>query len=287
MKRSVAVTWASALLVITCLASADGAPRAKSKSSKATPGVVDPNAKKIDVFKAVDDRQVQMQVLAQGIGSAILTLTNSSEEPLNIEVPLALAAVPQVLKGMTAPQSLAVAVNPQWAAGVDKKARKTNVKMNKKPKAGDDDAKDEKKAGDKKDEEKDKEEKKGDSLVALVPLLPGATQQLPLFTLGLETPDKKLSPVAGAPYGLAELDKVTQAPEMKKLLEQYVQGKIPQNTAQILAWHYHGRLGWDQMASAGLAVGAPLEVAKQFAEIVEGRASAESAPQTTSKKKKR
>ena len=111
---------------------------------------------------------------------------------------------------------------------------------------------------------------------------------MPLFTLGLDTPDKKAPPVAGSPYALAELDKVSQAPELKKLLEQFVQGKVPQDTAQILAWHYHGRLDWDQMANSGLALAPQLEIAKQYAEIVEGRASPDTAPQPqTTKKKKR
>jgi hypothetical protein len=289
MKRRLAIFGSLALVCISWSA-LHAAPRASR--GKAPAFGVDPNAKKVDVFKATDDKQAAVQVMVQAPGSAILVLTNLTDQSLTIEVPLLLAAVPQVPQGANqayylatfgtpgAPQSLAIAVNPIWTAGVDKKSgsRKTNVKTNRKPR-GDDDAKDEKK-----DEEKDAkkdEAKKGDSSVALVPLAPGAVQQVPLFSLGLEMINKKLAPRVGSPYTLAELDKISQAPEMTKLMERYGKGEVPQGAAQILAWHYHGRLGWDEMANLGIET----EVAKHFADVVEGRAPAD-AP-TTGKKKRR
>lgn len=293
MKRRLAIFGSLALVCISWSA-LHAAPRA-SRGKPSAYGV-DPNAKKMDVFKAADDRQAAVQVIVQAPGTAVLALTNLTDQPLTIEVPLLLAAVPQVPQGANqayylatfgtpgAPQSLAIAVNPIWTAGVDKKAgsRKTSVKTNRKPK-GDDDAKDEKK-DEKKDEEKDAkkdEAKKGDSSVALVPLPPGAVQQVPLFSLGLEMINKKLAPRVGSPYTLAELDKISQAPEMTKLMEHYGQGKVPQGAAQILAWHYHGRLSWEEMANLGIDT----QAAKHFADVVEGRAPAD-AP-TTGKKKRR
>ena len=287
MKRRTAILCSLAFLVTSWPVAVQAAPRAKPKK-------VDANAKKMDVLKAVDDKQIEVQVVVQGPATALLTMTNLSENPLSIEVPLALGAVPNVPQGANeayylsafgttgAPQSLAIGVNPNWATGVDKKAgsRKTNVKTNKKAKDGDDEAKDEKK-GDDADTKKD-EAKKSDSLVAVVPLPPGATQQLTLSALGLE----RSKPRANIGfYRLAELDKVSMATELKKLLEQFVQGKIPADTAQILAWYYHGRHTWEEMATTALP--AQIEVAKQYADIVEGKAAPETAPAADSKKKKR
>lgn len=249
----------------------------------------------MDVLKAVDDKQIQVQVLANSFTTATIVLTNVSEGPLNIKVPLALAAVPQAAPQgvgqayyttafgtLGAPQPLAIGVSPLGSAGVSKRAgsRKTNVRPIKKTKAGDD-AKDEKK-DDEKDDKKD-DEKKTDSLEASVILLPGATHQLSVYSLGLDT---KKPQAARGPFTLAELDKVSQAPEMKKLLEHLVQGKLPASTAQILAWHYHGRLSWDEMESSPLINRVDLEAAKQYAGVIEGTAPAEPEP-TAGKKKKR
>jgi hypothetical protein len=289
MKRPAALLWALAFIFLSGPAVSQAAPR-----SRKAPNAADSQAKEMDVLKALDDKQIQVQVVANSISSAVMTLTNVSETPLNVKVPLALAAVPEpapqgVGQGyytaafgtLSAPQPLAIAVSPLGAAGVSKKAgtRKTNVKANKKPKAGDD-AKEEKK-DDEKDGKKD-EEKKTDSLEASVLLLPGASHQLSLFTLGL---DSKKQQAAYGPFQLAELDKVSQAPELKKLLELMVQGTIPRNTAQVLAWHYHGRLSWDELAASGVTP-VDLEAAKQYAGVVEGTAPADPVP-TTGKKKKR
>jgi hypothetical protein len=113
----------------------------------------------------------------------------------------------------------------------------------------------------------------GDSSVALVPLPPEAVQQVPLFSLGLELLIKKLAPRPGSPYTLAELDKVSQATELKKLMERSMQGTIPQDSAQVLAWRYHGRLDWDAMANSGIAP-IQIETAKHFEAVLEGRAPA-------------
>ncbi|HVX16091.1 MAG TPA: hypothetical protein VHC22_33205 [Pirellulales bacterium] len=292
MKWRMAVLCSLAFLVLALPAAIDAAPKPKKGSP------ADTTAKKVDVFKAADDKQIQMQVTVQGLGNATLTLTNVTETPLNVEVPLAVAAVPNAPQGANqayfasmygtpgTPQSIAVAVDPKWSAGVDKKAgnRKTNVKAVKKGKPGDDDAKDEKK-DDKKDDEKKDDAKTGDAVVALVPLAPGAMAQLPMYSLGLERAKPRAT--IGV-FRLAELDKVSQAPHMKKLLEQMVQGIVPADTAQILAWHYHGPLTWDEMATTGV-LPAQLEVAKKFADVVEGNVSPDAAPvaETTKKKKKR
>jgi hypothetical protein len=281
MKWSVALALA---LVVVGSPLLHAAPRKSSKAQNA-------NAKTVDVMKAITDKQVNAQVAVQGLTSATLTLTNVSEEPLNVKVPLAVAAVPQVPQGAnqayyatafgtpSAPQALVVAVSPLGAAGVDKRARKskTGVKTNKK-KA--DDAKDEKK--DDKDAAKSDEKKETDALEASVLLLPGASQPLALFTLSL---DNKKVQAAYGPFTLSELDKVSESTEMKSLLEKVSQGVVPRNVAQTLAWHYHLRLSWDEMSQSGLGTPVDLEQAKQFADVVEGRTSA--TPVATTGKKKR
>lgn len=284
MKRRVLIAGALTIAAVLLPATGEAAPR---KSAK---GGVDATAKKIDLFKATEGNQVSADVMVNSPGIATLTLRNGSEEPLNIEVPLYMAAEPyNPVKGFNnripTPQTLAVAVNPQWTAGVDKKSKKTGVKTNRKK---DDAAKDEK-ADEKKDEKDAKsEEKKGDSVVALVPLPPGGIQQVPLYTLGLEAPNTRPVPAAGLPYRLGDFDKRIQAPEMKKLMENLVKGTVPADSAQLLAWHYHGRLSWEEMATSGLVNPAQTQIAQHFAEVVEGRAAPDAtAPQTAGKKRKR
>ncbi|MGH7140493.1 MAG: hypothetical protein ACREHD_32565, partial [Pirellulales bacterium] len=240
---------------------------------------------------------VKMALTVQARATGVLTLINLSDQPLNIEVPLAMGANPQApppgvgqayyataFGTPGAPQSLAVAVNPQWSStGVQKKARKSNVKSKKKKPADEEAAKDEKKSDEKKSDEKDAKKDdaaKNESLVATVPLPPGATQTLPLFTLGLNM--KKPQATYGQ-FAPADLDNVTQAPQIRKVLELLVQGKFTADVAQTLAWHYNEPTRWDEMA--GFVTPIQLQLAQRAAEMVEGTASPDAAP-TTGKKKR-
>lgn len=275
-------------------------PASGAKPRKSS-GAVDANAKKVDLFQAVDDHQVKMSLNVQIRSAGSLILINLSDQPLAVEVPLTMGASPIAPAGANtvyyagafgtagAPQSLAVAVSPQWTAAVEKKGgRKSNVRTNKK-KAGED-AKDEKKDDDKKDGEKKddaKDAKKddaagGSSLVATVPLPPGGTQTLPLYTLGLNM--KKPQATYGQ-FTPGDLEKVTQAPEIKKVLEHLVQNKITADVAQTLAWHYNERLTWDEMAISGFVTPGQIQLAQPFADVIEGKAAAPAEP--TSGKKKR
>lgn len=254
------------------------------------------SAKKVELFKAVEDHQVKVGVLVQLRSGGTLSLTNLSDQPLNVEVPLTMGATPFAPAGAPqgyyagafgtpgAPQSLAVAVSPQWTAAVEKKGgRKSNVRTNKKK--ADEEAKDDKKEGDKKDDAKDAKPDDaagGSSLVATVPLPPGATQALPLYTVGLNMKKPQ------ATYGQfipADLDKVTQAPEMKKVLEHLVQGQLTADVAQTLAYHYNERMTWDEMKMSGFINPAQVDIAQPFADMVEGKGPPPAQP-TTGKKKK-
>jgi hypothetical protein len=292
-RRLISYTLALAILCpLTVLA----APKTKRKASTSSSYGVDPNAKKVDLFKAIDDKQVKAFLTVQARATGVLTLINlTTDQPLTVEVPLTLGANPDAPAGAVqayyatafgtpgAPQSLAVAVSPQWTAGVEKKSsRKTNVKTKKKT---DEEAKEEKK-GDEKDakkEETKKEEAKSDSLFATVPLPAGATQTLPLFTLGLNMKRPQ------ATYGQfipADLEKVTQAPEMKKVLEHLAQNHITEDVAQTLAWHYNERMTWEEMSATGFVTPVQLQLAQQAADVVEGKVAPEAATATTGKKKK-
>jgi hypothetical protein len=274
------VAWALALVVIGS-APLYAAPRSKGKAQNA-------NAKTVDVFKALTDKQVDVQVVANTLTSATITITNLSQEPLNVKVPLAVGAVPQAAPQGAgqgyyltaygtngAPPPVAVSVSPFGSAGVDKRSRKTGVKTAKKK---GDEAKEEKKD----DEAKKADEKKDtESLEASVLLAPGASQPLSSFTLGL---NPKTQPAAYGQFSLAELDKVSEATELKPLLEKVGQGTVPRNMAQILAWHYGSRLSWDEMAQ--LVTPVDLQLAQQCADFVEGRTATAPAATTGKKKKK-
>lgn len=288
-----ALSWA----VVLCLA-ATPASGAKPRKS-----AVPANAKKIDLFEAIDGNKVKMSLTVAARSTGSLVLINTTEdEPFAVEVPLTMGASPIAPAGANrfyyagsfgtpaAPQSLAVAVNPQWSAPVEKKGRKSNVRTKKKKdekEAKDEKKDDEKKDGEKKDEakaEKKDDAAGGSSLVATVPLPPGGSQTLPLFILGL---NMKKPQAAYGPFKPEELEKVTQAPEMKKLLELLVQNKIPGDVAQTLAWYYNERPTWDELKMSGFVTPGQVEIAQKFADVVEGRAAAPPAEETTGKKKKR
>jgi hypothetical protein len=266
------VAWALALVVIgpapLCVAQ-----RSKSKAQNAS-------AKTVDVFKAITDKQVEVQVDAVTT-SATITITNISQEPLNVKVPLAVGAAPQeappgagqgyylTMYGTNgAPQSLAVSVSPLGAAGVNKKSRKPAKK----------------KAGDEaKEEKKDDEKKATDSLEASILLAPGASQGLASSTLAL---NYKTPPALRGRFTLVELDKVSEATELKSLLEKMSQGTVPRNIAQTLAWHYGARLSWEEMANFGLGTPVDLQLAQQYADLVEGKTTTPPVATTGKKKKK-
>jgi hypothetical protein len=255
-------------------------------------GTVGANAKKVELFKAVDDKQVQMNLTVSLRSTGSLTLYNLGNEPLNVEVPLTMGATPNAPAGAPnayylttfgtpgAPQALAVAVSPQWTAAVEKKGgRKSNVRTNKKKAA--EEAKEDKK-DDAKEDGKDakKDDAGGSALVATVPLLPGATQTLPLYTLGLNL---KRPQATYGQFKPEDLEKVTQAPEIKKVLEYLVQNKLTADVAQTLAYHYNERLTWDEMKMSGFINPAQVDIAMPFADMVEGKGPPPE-PATTGKK---
>lgn len=136
MSWRTAMKWALVVAVISLPMAAEGAPRAKRSRGRASPQhELDATAKKVDLFKAVDAKQVTAQFITQSPGLAVLRLVNESEEPLTVEVPLMLGAKPQLppgggnqnvnlaLFGTTqVPHAMAGVVSPQWSnVGVEKK----------------------------------------------------------------------------------------------------------------------------------------------------------------------
>lgn len=137
MSWRTATKWALIVGVISLPLAADGAPRARRSRGRASPQhEFDATAKKVDLFKAIDSKQVVAQFLPQTPGLGVLRLVNESEEPLTVEVPLMLGAKPQLppgggggnrninlaLYGTTqVPHVMAGVVSPDWNPGVEKK----------------------------------------------------------------------------------------------------------------------------------------------------------------------
>jgi hypothetical protein len=234
------VAWALALVVIgpapLCVAQ-----RSKSKAQNAS-------AKTVDVFKAITDKQVEVQVDAVTT-SATITITNISQEPLNVKVPLAVGAAPQ-----------------EAPPGAGQGYYLTMYGTNGAPQ-----------------EKKDDEKKATDSLEASILLAPGASQGLASSTLAL---NYKTPPALRGRFTLVELDKVSEATELKSLLEKMSQGTVPRNIAQTLAWHYGARLSWEEMANFGLGTPVDLQLAQQYADLVEGKTTTPPVATTGKKKKK-
>lgn len=285
------VKWLLILALITLPAIAEAAPRVKKtrapRGKKVSEESVGADAKKIDLAQAVKDETVLAQFMTRGPGLAVLRLTNrTTDEPVIVQVPLAMGAVPAppkggneatnlALFGTTDPPSLVGVVSPHWAGvGVEKKRKKaakpTTSKKKKKADADDTDADDDADkdaGGDKKDDAKaDDKDKKEDSSVANVPLPPGFTYDLQLIALSLDM--KKGQPGIQSPYSMADLEKVApNAPELPKVLEQVANGKLSDlGVAQVLVWRLNGRHSWEEMAESGLITPQQLNAAKQFSE---------------------
>ncbi|HEX5445601.1 MAG TPA: hypothetical protein VFW87_17370 [Pirellulales bacterium] len=137
MSWRTAMKWALVVALISLPMASEGAPRVKRSRGRASAqNQFDATAKKVDLFKAIDSKQVLAQFIPQTPGLAVLRLVNDSEEPLTVEVPLMLGAKPQLppgggggnrninlaLYGTTqVPHAMAGVVNPDWNPGVEKK----------------------------------------------------------------------------------------------------------------------------------------------------------------------
>jgi hypothetical protein len=292
------VKWALAAVFIALPAWLEAAPRVKkpraSRGKQANEQSLGADAKKVDLAEAVKDEIVLAQFMTRGPGLAVLRLTNRTpDQPIVVQVPLTMGGVPAPPKGSNEatnfalfgtadPPSLVGVVSPRWTGvGVEKKrgkkAAKPAVSRKKKKKADetdtDDDADkeadgDKKGSADAKGDDKDKDKSK-DSTVANVPLPAGVTIELPLISLSLDM--KKGQPGIQSPYSMTELEKVSQAPEMEKLLAQVADGTLSDlGVAQILVWRLNGRHSWDEMAETGLIAPQQLNAAKQWVERSEG-----------------
>lgn len=158
------VKWALVVALIFLPAATQAAPRARRPRGRTSPQhELDTKARKV-ALKDVSGKQVTAFVTTQSPGLAVLLLTNVSEEPLTVEVPLYLAAKPVLPLGggnqttnvasfgtTQVPCALAAVVSPQWSGvGVEKKrVRKSTRKSAKaQPEAGDEAAPDESPADD-------------------------------------------------------------------------------------------------------------------------------------------
>lgn len=310
----IGVTWALVGVLIALAGIAEAAPRVKKsrapRGKKVSEDSVGPDAMKIDLALALQKQIVLAQFFTRGPGLAVLRLTNSTpDKPVIVQVPVTMGAVPAPPKGANGatnfalfgtndPPSLVAVVSPHWAGvGVEKKRKKAVKPISKKKKKtkgddtdADDDAEkdtdDDKKDDDKADGKADDKDKKEDSSVANVPLPPGFTYEVQLISLSMDM--KKGQPGINSPYAMADLEKMTPAPELPKLLGKVADGKLSDiSVAQILVWQLQGRYSWEELEESGLITPQQLNAARQFSEGGGGGAAGGGSAGGGAKKKSR
>jgi hypothetical protein len=207
----------------------------------------------MSLFEAIKKERVKAQFVPQSSILASLTIINSTEQPLKVEIPAVLAGSPVVPRGTTDQPELQTykAAIPQTVGGVISNRGKFTA-----------DGEAPKKQG---GNAKDKDEPPSPQVVTLPP---GGQQVFPVACVGLDF--AKPSPLPIMPYELVDIDDASRRPEVRTVLEGLAAGRIEQDVAQLAAWHFNSGMNWEQLAATPPAsFPNKLEMAKKVAEQAE------------------
>ncbi len=215
-------------------ANADPAGRnspAKSSTANASASV--------DVFDAMHDGDLGVQFIPRSSREATLILTNNTDEPLNVRLPDAFAAVPVLAQGAfmqpagrqpatTSSSTSGKNPNQPLGGGTSPNTRQNGFG----PQNGRQGA-----------------QQNG----AQFGNLPGAAFDIPpervvkikLPVVCLEY--GRQEPTAHVPYTIEPITSYIKSPEVQELCRQLGTGKVDQHAAQAAAWHLANHMSWEQL----------------------------------------
>ena len=189
------------------------------------------------MFDAMHDGDLGVQFIPHNSREATLILTNNTDQPLNVHLPEAFAAIPVVAQFPQQQPAVAPPAPATSAAakGSKIKASGSGTNPNQRPngfggavangKAG-------AQAGN-----------GGNGAAFSIP--PERVVKLKLSAVCLEYGNAE--PNAHVPYTIVPIDTYTSSAEVRELCRQLGTGKLDQQVAQAAAWHLTSHMSWDKI----------------------------------------
>ena len=213
--------WLLAALAIGCPCVASAAER----SSNAPPEIT------VDLFDAIKQGQLEVQVIPREARGCRLMMTNKTDKPLSVRLPAAFAATPVLAQfnnnnwnanngnnANNAPQPLGVTTNGQ----------RNNVRP-----------------GPMNIRQQGNGNRGPFGPLFNIPPEKMIKAKFPALCLehGLSTPR------AAMPYEIKPLEDVTTTQGVSEVLAALGDGEVQQDVAQLAAWHLNNGIGWQQLAA--------------------------------------
>lgn len=246
--RPISLTLASlifALLALSVCPSTTWCEEKKAAESKRRQARQDVGAtsepKQVEFHAAMREGLIDVTVVPQSYAVLTLRVRNRSQEPLKIEIPPSIAAVPvarvqavQTMQAQGMPASLAdsygqgtgnsqglgASLAGPWSRGTAIPGNDPGIVPAQKPGVAE-----------------------GPRFWTLAPREVFLTQ-VPCFCLEYGRPD----PHSRIPYQLCDLNDLNGRPAVKELLDQFGKQGINQNVAQLAIWHTANQVPWPMLA---------------------------------------
>jgi len=214
----------------------------------------------VEIFPAAAAGELDVRLVAASSAECRLLIANKTEKPLNVRLPVALAAVPVLAQrfpdfpnadqaeSRNAPQQLGIGNPFGIQEGGNRPLFDVGGERNRPP----------------------------NPFFAPFNVAPEAVAQLRLSAVCLEP--GKAEPRPAVPYQLRPLESVTGEPGVGELCAMLAHGEVGQKAAQAAAWHLNNRLSWDQLRAKRYKVAfghtRPLFTKREMAEAEEAAAKA-------------
>jgi hypothetical protein len=230
MRASVALRILGCVAAVAILITAGSSPAAthhaadKHKAAAKYPA--------IDLFDGIQAGKLQVRYIPKNVSEAQMWITNKSDAPLSVKVPEAFAAVPVLAQMFPAigqqrqgqGQAPGQGIPGFPGPGMDQMGPTAPQREGATP--------------DKKDKKK---------LPGMLDILPEAVAKMKLETLCLD--HGKPDPRAAIPYEVRPIGKVSDKPELPRILEMLGRGEISHKAAQVAAWHLVDGMSWEKLAA--------------------------------------
>jgi hypothetical protein len=225
------VFWGLSVLVCLGLLTQTAAAR---RPAPLKPGQFDPADETVELFAAVEAGQIEVRFIAKNADAGRILITNKTRQPLNVQLPAAMAGVPVLAQagpgGIGAGQGLGQPGLGQGAGGNQPQAVGINGGQQ----------------GNGQGNPFQNGQGNGNGLFnGLLNIAPAKVADIKVRCVCLEHGKKE--PRAAVPYRLVRLDEVSSEPAVAELLTTIGDERIDQKAAQAAAWHLANDMGWDEL----------------------------------------
>jgi hypothetical protein len=236
--------WLCGITLVAAVSAAatsvSAADPAGSAGKSATPAAASPSGA-VDMFDAMNDGDLGVQFIPHDAREATLILTNNTDQPLNVHLPAAFAAIP-VLAQFPPPGGRGQPAGPaSTTTGKKNQALGTGTKQQNQGQVGFGGAAGNGQAG-----------AKANALAAnganagAFSIPPERVVKLKLPTVCLEFGNAE--PNAHVPYTVVPIDSYTPSGEVQELCRMLGTGTLDQQAVQAAAWHLANHMSWEKLA---------------------------------------